>query len=397
MLVTRITGKCPGCGIENAYGNVSVRDDHVLRGCLRCTHEEEIWLPPIRKKVLYLDQFFLSNAFKERDVRFRSAAQLIEEKAKRQLLLTPYSSTHEDETYQWRGYAGKSRDDLMEFIKAASGGHEFKPKYKIETDQIAKAFSAFLEGRPADYAAEENEAFRRNPHRWEDYFRIDVPGYFKDIELVRKIKGEITQGLLDAFDSWRVASTTFDEDLAIEFREAANIYIKAHLTRVDRLSKGDFSAVIDSPIVSTVVEDLQSFFSSEVPLTVRAMRVSEFFQSQHFRNVPYQRISCYFFALLKGMVKRGAYKNREKAERKISGLTHDLEHVAAYAPYCDAFVMDQAMAEIMSSPTLNLQGIYNVKIFSLNNWDEMLSWLQDLDREITVEHRDGLRSAYGIA
>jgi len=87
--------------------------------------------------VLYLDQFFLSNAFKKRDVRFRSAAQLIEEKAKRQLLLTPYSSTHEDETYQWRGYAGKSRDDLMEFIKAASGGHEFKPKYKIETDQIA--------------------------------------------------------------------------------------------------------------------------------------------------------------------------------------------------------------------------------------------------------------------
>jgi hypothetical protein len=77
MLVTRVLGDCPECGGKNSFGNVSVRGDHVLRGCKSCKYNTTVWLPKVRKKIIYLDQFFFSSAFREGYPRFVEAAQRI--------------------------------------------------------------------------------------------------------------------------------------------------------------------------------------------------------------------------------------------------------------------------------------------------------------------------------
>jgi len=46
------------------------------------------------------------------------------------------------------------------------------------------------------------------------------------------------------------------------------------------------------------------------------------------------------------MVKEGAYTNAERAVKRLSGFYYDVKHIAIYAPYCDAFVVDQPMAEL---------------------------------------------------
>jgi hypothetical protein len=79
MWVIRVIGDCPGCGAQ-------------------------------------LDQFFFSHAFGGRDARFVAAADRIKRMTHLQLSVSPYSSVHEDETHQWRGYQDKSREDLMEFM-----------------------------------------------------------------------------------------------------------------------------------------------------------------------------------------------------------------------------------------------------------------------------------------
>ena len=70
MLVNFVLGDCPGCGGKQQFGNVSVQGDRILRGCKCCKYHIAIPLPKIRKKILYLDQFFFSNAFKKQDPRF---------------------------------------------------------------------------------------------------------------------------------------------------------------------------------------------------------------------------------------------------------------------------------------------------------------------------------------
>jgi len=121
-IVTYVLGNCPGCGRASSFGNVDVfGGNHVLRGCQGCKYKERIPLPPLKKKIVYLDQFFFSHAFRGRERRFLDAAARIKRVSALQLLVAPYSSIHEDETHLWSG-----RDELFRFIKAVSRGHTFR-------------------------------------------------------------------------------------------------------------------------------------------------------------------------------------------------------------------------------------------------------------------------------
>lgn len=196
MLVSRVIGDCPGCGGKNRFGNVSVRRDSVLRGCMTCKYSTTVWLPEIRKQILYLDQFFFSHAFRAKEPRFVDAARRISDVSSLQLLVAPFSSVHEEETHQWRSYG----EDLMAFIKTASRGHEFEPAYDVERTQILRAFRTFLEGRSPNFTLQERDALESDVHGWDDYFRIDVGRYIGDVELVRNLKRESIESLVECFD-----------------------------------------------------------------------------------------------------------------------------------------------------------------------------------------------------
>jgi len=394
MLVTRILGDCPGCGAKDSFGNVSVHDDHVLRGCKWCRYESTVWLPEIRKTVLYLDQCFFSGAFRGGDARFGEAVERVKRMAQLQLLLVPYSSVHVDETHQWRGYKELSHTDLLAFIKATARGAEFEKDYHVERTQVTKAWSAFLKEMPANYVFEDDDAIDGLLDKWDNYFRIDVAGYFKDVELRRSLKAQAVTELIKAFDEWQVATTTFDQDVAIEMHAAAKNYLDSYLKMVRRLAQGDFAATIDSPIVAQVVEHMLHWLPDEQPVGDKLNRCAEFFKSEHFNQVPLLWIEARMFATLKAMVKRGAYANRDDARRRLNGVFEDIKHIALYAPYCDAFFMDQPMAELVRQPTVGMEQRYGVKVFSLNNLDEFLAWLDGLERDMSDELKAGVRAAY---
>lgn len=394
MLVTRILGDCPGCGGKQCYGNVFIQNNKVLRGCTNCKFKLTIVLPEIRKKIIYLDQFFFSGAFRAGEHRFVEAAQQIRHVSDLQLLVAPFSSIHEEETHQWRGYGDKNKDDLMEFIKATSRGHEFKPAYEVQQTQIIKAFKAFIEGHPPEYSLEERDAVEGNVHKWDDYFRIDVGRYMGDIELIRELKGKSIESLVGMFDDWRQSTTTFEQDVTFELQAAGRAYLESYFQYVARLGQGDYSAVFDSPIISMVVQRMLLCLPEEMPIEESLKLVTNFFNSKHFAEIPYQLLSARMFAVLKDMVKRNSYANREQAIQRLSGFFHDVKHIATYAPYCDAFIMDQPMAALVADPRVGLEKGYGVKIFSLNTWDKLFSWLVTIEAEMTEDHKAGLSAAY---
>lgn len=100
------------------------------------------------------------------------------------------------------------------------------------------------------------------------------------------------------------------------------------------------------------------------------------------------------FATLKHNVKSGHYANRENAQKCLNGFFYDVKHIATYAPYCDAFIMDQPMAALVSKPQVGLEKRYGVKVFSLNTWNELFAWLDTIEAEMTDEHKVGLTVAY---
>lgn len=394
MLITRVLGDCPACKGNSTFGNVSVRRDHVLRGCKACNYESTAWLPDIRKKVLYLDQFFFSHAFRGSDQRFLKAIERVKQVCHLQLLVAPYSSVHEDETHQWRGHKDKTHAQLMDFIKLTARGMEFERNYNIESSQVLTAFAAYLKNDPAKHEIKNADAIRGELDAWDNYFFIDVGGYWRDVEVKRRLKTEAVDQLVTTFDVWQQSTQTFDEDIALEYHDAGRLYMQYYIDKINRIRQGDVAAVLNSPIMASMVGHMRSHLPKELSELEQLQRCAEFFNSEHFAEVPHQWISARLFATLKAMVKRGAFANRSEARKRLSGIFEDITHISLYAPYCDAFVMDTPMAELVRQPSVGLEARYGVRVFSLNNWEEFIAWLDSLEEGMSTEHLAGVKAAY---
>jgi hypothetical protein len=187
---------------------------------------------------------------------------------------------------------------------------------------------------------------------------------------------------------------TFAQDLLSEYDVAGRSYLQSFAEFLQRIAQGDASALWDAPIKSLVVQHLLQHIPDTTPADRHLGIVAEFLSSEHFQQTPYQDLSARIFASLKAMVKEGAYGNAEKAIERLSGFPYDVKHIATYAPYCDAFVADRPMAELVARPTVAISERYGVKIFSLNNWDEMLTWFNQLEEGMLDKHKQGLADAY---
>lgn len=391
MLVTYVLGNCPGCKQENCFGNVDVYGDHVLQGCQHCRYSHGLTLPPIRKKVIYLDQFFFSGAFRGGNERFVQAAERIAQLAEDQLIVAPYSSIHEDETHLWRDHA----DQLYPFIKQASRGAELERASEVEREQLWRAFRAWLAGGPPEHVLDMEDALEKEHiEDWDGYVRIEVGGYLGDPQFLAQLKRQSVEALVDGFPGWRQSQRTFDEDVAAENMAAAQGFIGTYLEFVLRVGRGDIDALFESPAMAMFVQGFMFLLPDEMPPDEKLRRCWQFFASDHFKLVPTQWLASHMFATLKAQVKAGSYINRERALNRLSGVFFDIKHISIYAPYVDAFIMDQPMAELVSHPGVRLTERYGTRVFSLNNWDELFAWFDELEAGMSAEHRRCVLDAY---
>jgi len=385
MLVTRIIGDCPGCQSNNSFGNVDVFGNTLQRGCHHCGYSVKIPLPEITKSILYLDQFFFSHAFNEGDKKFVDAAKRIGEATHQQLLTTPYSSLHEEETQMW-----KYREELREFIRQTARGAKFAPQYHVEKTQVIKAFQAWLKDQPSEYQIDERDAFFDDVHKWDGYFYINARGYQLDPDKLRGSKQNAVESLVAIFDSWRKDTTTFEQDVEAELLAAARGYVNAYSELVTRIGTGDFSALLYSPVRASVVENMMDILGRDKDCDERLRTCGSFLRSDHFKNTAFHWLSARMYATLKDMVRRGAYKNVEEAKRKLKGFFYDVNHIATYAPYCDGIVLDSVMAELVSQSNVDLEKRYVLNVFSRRNWHEFLAWLDGLKKGLTPEMKEAL-------
>src|SRR5581483_6260068 len=138
-------------------------------------------------------------------------------------------------------------------------------------------------------------------------------------------------------DDWQRSSKTFEQDMELEFSDAARIFIEEYAKKAARLWSGDSSALVNSPMSSGLVEMLVFIVQT---LKVDSRAIPEFFASQHFRQTPSQKLSARLYAAFKQRLRRKADKlpvSEGEREKKYRGLMGDVRHAATYAPYCDAF------------------------------------------------------------
>lgn len=386
-LVSYIIGDCPSCGAPESYGNVTVGGNTLSRGCLKCKHWDRIPLPELQKKVIYLDQFFFSHAFRGQHKMFVEAQKRITDLALAQQIVAPYSNLHEDESQLWME---SQRAPLLKFIKQTSLGHKFSYEYEVKNRQIHRAFQSFLVNGPTRHAVERADALRRDVNEWDDYVWIDVGNFADEHDALKMRKDRSIEDLLDLFDTWASMTSTFEEDVQSEVRSCAKSYIEHYVDHVKSIASGDPDAFFTANENSMMIESLLSYHD-KLPAPLRMQRILAFFQSDYFANVPEVRIGSEIFALLRKRLRQGEYMNKEKNRNRFGGLFYDVRFISTYAPYCDAMVVDNLMFQWATDPLIDLPKRLGVRLFSRRNWNEFLTYLDELEAERLPEVDEALK------
>ena len=352
-------------------------------------------LPTLRKTVLYIDQFFLSAAFRQNLRKFVEAAVRIRKLAMQQLLVCPWSSLHDTETHQW---PDAKQQALWEFVKKTAGGHKFAHAASIKSVQTAKGFEAFRKGDPVSNAIDARDAFHENVHEWDNYVWIDIRSRVDDADEVRQSKAAAAKALAGLFERWRSHPRSFAGDFREEWSGYADVIERDYVAWMTTCVAPQNVASVDAPLGTWNAQVFNTLMIEQDPRVAfndRLGRVRRFLRSDFFSAIPYVDASCRVFASLRKAIRRGELRTFEKAERAMLGFGQDLEMVSVFAPYSDAVFLDRAMHRWITDKECDLPGRYGFRAFSVANWEEFHTFLDSVEQSRPEGHDRWLKAVYG--
>jgi hypothetical protein len=391
--------KCPSCGQER-FGLLDVGEDRMVLRCADCRYSDTHSLPPLDKRVIYVDQFFFTLLFNvESGGRLppghESFAVEAHRRLKRLILLQqvvlPHSDVHHDETTVFH-----SAEQLRSCYEQFGGDARFMDTREIERFQAEEFATAWLKGTAPTSSSNVDDVLDTERNGWLPRMHIQVTanyGMFADG--IRSSRDETHDALQRLAARWANEKPPFDVLLEREFRqffERPQLLLEAS-QRMDRAAdNGDPMSIVDA-LHSPIFEEtrmLQSLFrEGGIPEERLGVAVSEFWKWQRNLELPHHRISCYLFAALGRRVVAG--------QKTIGrGMMNDIRAISAYAPYVDAMFVDNECSALLAEEPLLSELDYKARIFSLSRGEAFLQYLAEIEEATPVKVRDYAARLYGV-
>jgi len=414
--------QCPNqsCLSEDTFGvfiNIEGSRSY-MRECIKCGYRKSYALPQIKKKILYLDQFVISNLVKLLDKSHPSHRRVksdpfwetlfvkLETALKSQAIVCPDSFYHKDESLLASRMDFKLMRRLYEHF---SSGKTLYPSIIVEKNQITHHFEAWLEGRKAEFNFDPQEiAFDKDLHSWSIGLRISVGGgpYPGQIENLQKINAITEEQLKAVWERWqneknvnfvdRVREETagLGRGLIIAVKQFAErrAYAMRRIAAGENyeMDLGDFLPPIANDILESLMRIARSKGLSEQQVAETILRY--FNDIDALLEIPYVRITSVMFA---GLAHRAA-----SGQKKPPRSTADIQFIASYLPYCDALFVDKESASLLKefprgAPEYLRLKEFPAKIFSLNTKEEFLDYLDELVAAIPADQIEILKDMSG--
>lgn len=374
---------CPNCG-QNAFGVLIIVSHQYSRRCKNCLFPgfnksyPPTRLPLLNKKIIYLDQFVISNmmhalnpaskAHNRGDHRefYIELFKRLDLLGKKQLIGCPESEFHLYESLPTQYF-----QSLRRMYTLLSGGMSFNRVNRICRSQIWKTFRCWLNEKSLeDYKQDKNEAFSKGVRTgWTGRFSVSVnlgtPPFYLD-EL-RKERETISVRLEDVFERWR-------KEKGREF-----LYWVAKETKglANRHSNSD-------------IHRMGAALNQQEAITETQWQ--EYLHSKHFAEVPCVKLEATIWATV-------AYRAANIGQRKApnQGFSNDVSFISTFLPYCDAMFVDKECHGILDDKLMRdtVKQYGETKVFSLKNKEDFMSYLDRVDEEATPEHLALLAEVYG--
>jgi hypothetical protein len=405
---------CPACG-KDKFGVCIIRGSRLTRRCRDCWHKQDYPLPQLRKKIIYLDQFVISNLMKlenpatkghaavAADPFWRELRDLVFQLRHLQMICCPDSGSHVEES-RISGFSA----ELKKTYEALSGGITFKPFESIKSMQISELALAWAEHREPAFDFSPRSVLSRDPNEWNERFYIvfgDNP--FISEAGLRQRRTELHANIARLFrDVWGKEKRSFEYWYELERTGFQGYLLKAAGRHKHERAEAVLSYRPGEEPPLEVLDKILPSFQEGVIADIRwvmqfprdggirspeeqAELVRSFLLQNRIADAPFVRLGSLMSAAIAMRAAQG------QKEPPNEGTATDIDTVAHLLPYCDAMFMDNGCRSLLLDIPTALRPPETTRVFSLNVKAQFLDYLRSIRDGISAEHVRAIREVYG--
>lgn len=404
---------CPKCN-KSEFGVLTINGNSYVKRCRSCWADAKFHLPQIVKKVIYLDQFVISEMMKsinpasrsysnEKLKPYREIYEKLDHLSKLQLIICPQSINHRDESLLMTG----SFEWMKSVYEQLSHATSFKAPVQIKQLQIYNNLRLWLGQEVSEITP--SDVIMGDVNRWNERYRLTVNRDFdqSEIDEITSERDKVAALLVDNFRLRQAQpNTTLDDFYRRELNGFGQSILErqdADLKRLLALSVQDPAEYVDLLLVVAlsanrallqVVKEHLVFSGTQHNEVLNKMR--EYLTSDVLKEVPFVQIASMLFASLA----REAADGRSKLPTR--GMLNDIQMIASYSPYCDAIFIDQECHSLLRKLPKQSQAYsakvglrLDQKIYSAATLEEFLHFLDGIEKNASQEHLELVRTVYG--
>jgi len=392
--------ECPNCG-KIEFGVLMINGSGYVKRCRECWETKAYSLPKLNKKVIYLDQFVVSNMMKSintsiaskdaNDDYFRTIFKKLDYLSKAQIIVCPDSDIHYKESVVARNY-----DEIKQMYKLLSSGLGFMHTVELNRGHLFRAFKKWL---GADVTImKDSETVIRGLNNWNDRIILEVSFETQeiDIQAIRQDKKEKDIIFNRLHSEWKdLKDKDFDFFYQNELYAIGRAYIQFYIEFIEENAKlqqgleNNIEKYIGTDIVTTMFEFCEMLDFKTSDLGEKLNMIGNFFNSDIMMEIPNHRISSLMFAAKARRIVAGQKKFGS------SSFANDVKVISSYLPYSDAMFIDKECHRLLQENPIPDEIGFETKLFSLANRDEFIKYLDELINEIPVAHMALIKQVYG--
>jgi hypothetical protein len=397
--------RCPKCGAEE-YGVLRASDTRCERRCRICWHTATVYLPEIKKKIVYVDQLAFSNIMKflspgtkghqraASEPFWKELFETLGVVCHLQLVACPDSREHQHESLTSPFYKA-----LKHTYEHFSSGVSFHDAETIRIRQIADLARAWLKNEPVNFDFDPESISSGRLHEWRGRVFVTVDGILPGtVDDLRTTRSETHKGLHEVFVHWQKEQKSFKEVFAAQKASYGQSLVRKY---VDDRRKREQMAIMmmrgEMPPLNdvlpsrteTLVRNLQFIFQQEVGEERGDAKLAEFFRSGAINEAPFNVIAAAMYASVAAKAAAG------QKEIPNQGTVTDINIISTLLPYCDAIFVDNKCRALLRHIPRDHALAYGCRVFSPNTGADFIRYLTEIRDSVTPDHLKLIEEVYG--
>jgi hypothetical protein len=377
-----------------------------FRRCNRseCWHYQSFPLWPLKKTVIYVDQFGISNMMKALNPEIKGHErargepfwlelfETLDRLCKLQLVICPDSDDHKTESLTAPFYK-----PLKRMYELLSHGVSFMQSAEIERFQLVELARQWIAGDPLDCTLDPQTVTSPGLHDWQSRYIISVDADYSDrVDGIRAAREKTHEQVRDLFDFYRRDQRGYDGWLLHEAASCGRVHLDGGRDwhrKLEAMQQGarpfDPYAAMPPNSVVLLLALIQTFREAGMSKENAETALVTFMTSEAPAHAPLNRICCSLYASL--AVRAG---NGQK-EYPDQGTATDIKMISSIMPYCDAMFIDNKSRSLLLDIPKPRRLPYKTQVFSSNNKEDLLAYLREIERNPPFHHMKQVEEVYG--